>query len=669
MRLHFGAVLVFWLAAAGLATGAQFPAAVHVKLLNMETTLAADGSAVTIAHSENQADNAAAVASVGQTSVPYVTGYQTLEIVEAYTRKADGTKIPVDLGAIYDQLPPGAPGAPMITDMHVKTIVFPQFAVGDTAVYTARLTTLHPIFPGQFEGGDAYPKQMAFDDVDETLIAPAGLALHVENHGVHFQKTLKGAQAIYRWHYSAPASAAAEPNSIFPLAQLPHYFVSSFPDYAALGRAYAAAAAPASAVTPAIKALADRIAKGATDRRAVARALYEWVDSHIRYVAIELGKGSIIPHTSDVVLANGYGDCKDHVALLAALLQAEGIPSEAVLLNATTNYRLSDVPTFAGLDHVITYVPDLDVYLDSTTGLAPFGMLPFTEYGKPAVFASETSSRFATTPTLPPGVASVDTKTDSHLDKNGVLTGTTTVTAKGPYAVMLRFLALKIQAVGGEVAAKRLLELTGYGNGANGTLDATPTAVSADSDSMSGTFSAAGWSDRLAGEEGFFMPAGLELLGSSGELMAPLLASGRNAEQEIPCYSGQATEELSLEAPPGARFATVPPDIHVQTAEVRFDAHWVLENRTLSVRRTFNSTMEQPLCSPAMRAANADALKKIADSYAVKLSFGQPDRAAKQVWYASDIANPRTEGDAPSLRRCRAVSIRGCRHARFSRWP
>lgn len=640
MRIQIGAVLALWIAAAGPSGAATPHALVHVKLLTVDTTLAGDASAVSTLHMEKLADNDAAVTSVGQTSVPYVAGYQTLDIVEAYTLKADGRKIPVDVGAIYDQLPPTPPGMPTITDVHVKTIVFPQFSVGDTAVYTARFTTLHPVFPGQFEAGQTFPPQVTFDRVEETLTAPAALVLHVENHDVRFEKAENGDRATYHWHYSAPASATAAMPLVSPLAHLPHFYVSTFADYAALGRAYAVAAAPESAVTPTIKALADSIAKGAGDPRAIARALYGWMGTHIRYVAVELGKGSMIPRSADTVLANGYGDCKDHVALLAALLKAEGIASEAVLLNATNDYVLTDTPTFVGLNHVITYVPSLALYLDSTSGLAPFGVLPFTEYGKPAVFASVASPRLGATPVLPAGLANVETRTVSHLDKSGVLTGTTTVTASGPYAAELRFLALKIQAVGGEASAKALLELLGYGNDASGTLDSGTTTPNG-SYSIIGTFTASGWSDRLAGKESFFLPGGLRLLGLSGEgLMGPLVANSAGGGSEIPCYSGQASEELSLEAPPGKRLASVPPDVHVETANIRFDAHWTLNKQALSVHRSFVSTFDRPLCTAAIRVANADALKKIADSYDVQVSFDAMGAATEKPWYAADIANP-----------------------------
>lgn len=638
-----GALLVFSLSTAGAAAAASSPPSQHVRLLKADTQLAADGSAVTTFHVETEADNAAAAMALGQTSVPFVTANQTLEIVEAYTRKADGTKVPVDVSAIYDQLPSGASGAPMITDLHVKTIIFPQFAVGDTAVYTARLVTKHAIFPGQYWGGDAFAKQVAFDDVEETLTAPRELPLHVENHQIGFEKSEKGGQTIYHWHYSAAASSDPIAASIHPFAHLPHFFVSTFPDYGALGRAYAQAAAPASAVTPTIKALADKITKGASDRRAITRTLYEWVAGHIRYVAIELGKGSLVPHPADTVLSNGYGDCKDHVALLAALLRAKGITSEAVLLDALSDYDLADVATFAGLNHVITYVPDLDLYLDSTSNIAPFGVLPFTEYGKPVVFASETAPRQGRMPAMPPGLARANTRTVAHLGKDGVLSGTTTSTASGPYAIELRMLALAIQAAGPEAAAKRLLELHGFGGNPTGSFDLTSPTEPADSYSINSSFKTDDWSDQLAGTQRFYLPGGMRLLGLSGDdLMGSFFGSPTaKSDEEIPCFSGEAGEDISLEIPAGRQFASVPSDTHVQTANIRFDAHWSLDGQTLAVHRSFKSTINQPLCTAAIRAANAAALETIGDSYNVEISLESSKPTGQhQDWYAADIANP-----------------------------
>ena len=66
-----------------------------------------------------------------------------------------------------------------------------------------------------------------------------------------------------------------------------------------------------------------------------------------------------MPHDADVVIANGYGDCKDHATLFAALLQAKGIASEPVLINANNSYALPDAPTLAQFNHLITWIPEL----------------------------------------------------------------------------------------------------------------------------------------------------------------------------------------------------------------------------------------------------------------------------------------------------------------------
>ena len=88
------------------------------------------------------------------------------------------------------------------------------------------------------------------------------------------------------------------------------------PTYWLSVRLYHANAAPKAAVTDRIRALALNLTTGLTGEREKARALYDWVSRNIRYVAVTLGSGGYVPHSADEVLANEYGDCKDHVVLL-----------------------------------------------------------------------------------------------------------------------------------------------------------------------------------------------------------------------------------------------------------------------------------------------------------------------------------------------------------------
>ncbi|MDR5882840.1 transglutaminase-like domain-containing protein [Caballeronia sp. LZ032] len=76
------------------------------------------------------------------------------------------------------------------------------------------------------------------------------------------------------------------------------------------------------------KALARQLTRNDPDERAKARTLYDWVRHNIRCVFVYIGENPANPHHVTQVLANRYGDCKDHVALYGALLAAVGIHSE-----------------------------------------------------------------------------------------------------------------------------------------------------------------------------------------------------------------------------------------------------------------------------------------------------------------------------------------------------
>ncbi|TMH54930.1 MAG: transglutaminase domain-containing protein, partial [Betaproteobacteria bacterium] len=132
-------------------------------------------------------------------------------------------------------------------------------------------------------------------------------------------------------------------------------------------------------------ALAQEITNGLTEPRAKAHALGDWVRKNIRYVAVYIGPGGVVPHTSETVMANRYGDCKDHVTLLEAMLASIGIDSTPALINLGNSYRLQNVPTLGVLNHVITYIPSLNLFLDSTAGPVAAGYLPASELDKPVV--------------------------------------------------------------------------------------------------------------------------------------------------------------------------------------------------------------------------------------------------------------------------------------------
>jgi len=77
-----------------------------------------------------------------------VSGNETFEVIEAFTRKADGRVVPADPGDFVTQ--DGAVGAAMsFADVKLHQIPFRDLSVGDTTVLTVRSTEKEHYIPGQ----------------------------------------------------------------------------------------------------------------------------------------------------------------------------------------------------------------------------------------------------------------------------------------------------------------------------------------------------------------------------------------------------------------------------------------------------------------------------------------------------------------------------------------
>lgn len=85
-------------------------------------------------------------------------------------------------------------------------------------------------------------------------------------------------------------------------------------------------------------------------------AIGRYVQERIRYVAVELGKGSYQPRTAAETLANMYGDCKDKSHLMCAMLNAAGIEAVPALTNSTHLIQ-EELPNPFQFNHVIVAVP------------------------------------------------------------------------------------------------------------------------------------------------------------------------------------------------------------------------------------------------------------------------------------------------------------------------
>ncbi|MCF7750702.1 DUF3857 and transglutaminase domain-containing protein [Bacillus subtilis subsp. subtilis] len=339
-----------------------------------------------------------AVEQFSQVRLSYSEKMETLEVLAAYTLTADGQRRDVPADRIYTQESYSSAAAAMYADRKVRVVVFPNLAPGTRVVYQTRRSQNTPYFPGYFGLWETFSVFTQYDDARVTLTAPASLPMYVQQRGVQGSDTptVRNGQATWSWQYHRSEPMQAQNWSAAAWEFSPTIMASTYRDWAQVASAYQRKGGEAAKVTPGIQALADQLTVGITDRREQAAALYRWVSQNIRYVAVYLGNGGLEPNPAQSILDNHYGDCKDHVVILEALLAARGIQSTPVLIGAGGGPSLPAIPLLGRFNHAITFVPEFDLYLDSTSAYARFGQLPDGDLGAPVLLTRQ--ARLARTP-------------------------------------------------------------------------------------------------------------------------------------------------------------------------------------------------------------------------------------------------------------------------------
>ena len=192
---------------------------------------------------------------------------------------------------------------------------------------------------------------------------------------------------------------------------------------------------------PEVTALAAQLTAGAANDEEKLARIARFLQSEIRYVAIELGIGGFQPHLADEVLRNRYGDCKDKVCLMLSLLAAAGIAGEPALVRTADAGALDTALVDLGqFNHMIARVrlADRVVWVDPTASNCALGYLPGGDQATFALITSAKDSRMEPTPLHDSGISPLELAVDGTLGADGRLTGTLTCEARGEAALEYR---------------------------------------------------------------------------------------------------------------------------------------------------------------------------------------------------------------------------------------
>lgn len=523
---------------------------------------------------------------------------ETLEVIEAYTETPDRRKIPVPADKILTRESPVTANAPMFADLKVTTVIFPDVQVHSKLHYRTRRTVKQPLFPGYFNFSDSITPHDLDDDDRLTVYAAEGATFKSDVVGYQGGPVACPADAkgrrCYVWTARNTAFVPPEEFSVSPADYDQHVIISNFPSYEAIGKAYWDRAADKVKVAPKIQALADEITQGVSDPRGQVQGLYDWVARNIRYIAISVGAGTVVPHAAETVMDNRYGDCKDHVTLLQSLLAAKHIESVGVLVGVDRRWKVPETPDVI-FNHIITFIPSLNLYADSTSQFSRFGQLPEIYVGKIGLKTQPA----AATAQLAPIVSKASeglmtTAVDIQVNADGSASGTAEGRSSGGSEVWLRGLFARMPPGQEEaIARSELAKINESGTGSfthADPRDLTKPFVYRTKFTITNLVT-------LPGPGAFPVPSGLR----PGRV-ADLAGAAPLARRRYPwaCgIPGERKETTRLALPASMHIVGGPKDVHVQNDFGRYDAHYEQAGSVITVTREFAHTFAGQPCDDA----------------------------------------------------------------------
>lgn len=270
-----------------------------------------------------------------------------------------------------------------------------------------------------------------------------------------------------RWERRrAPALAVAEyPERFLPAARMLSVrnipaSGSSIQTWADMAGLAADVIEPRIPATPEVKAKAEALVAGKTNRWDRIRALSEFVQKEITYLIVTLDKDYLAgyrPHPAGEVLQNRFGDCKDKAALFVSMLRAIGEDGRVVLVFAGDPKAVRPDWPSASFNHAIAAVPADDavpagwpvvdagalgrlVLFDATDPATPLGYLSSSDQGGFGLVVSPQATRLIALPVAQAGDNRLETRVRATLDAQGTLAASVEEVATGSIGIMLHSL-------------------------------------------------------------------------------------------------------------------------------------------------------------------------------------------------------------------------------------
>lgn len=352
-------------------------------------------------------------------------------------------------------------GGELVTDLRMKVLAIPGAQVGTIVGYEVEQELRPEFLSDEWEVQDIIP----IGEEHFTLALPTGWSYESRwlNHDNEAPRSLGPSQWVWVLNQVAPVKleplmppwsgiAARMVLSISP----PGGQRSGFSTWNDIGLWYGRLVNDRRATSPAIRQKVVELTANATTPLAKIQAIAKFMQTEMRYVAIELGIGGHQPHLAADIFAHRYGDCKDNATLLSTMLKEIGVESYYAIINTERGAVSANTPPNLQFNHAILAVvlppgegAELPaqmlskkwgrvLFFDPTDSLTPFGALRGELQANFALLVGQDGGELVQLPQLAPELSGVTRTATMELDEAGTLKGKVNEVHRGGHAAQQR---------------------------------------------------------------------------------------------------------------------------------------------------------------------------------------------------------------------------------------
>ncbi len=327
----------------------------------------------------------------GEVEIPYLAPSGNPKLNWVRTITPEGKVVKPDKDDMRDITPARLQQYPMYSDLKKKVISMPGLTNGAIIEYSYTLSPKRFFLKEDFSSSWNFRYNQPVMKSHFEVSFPAEMEVNWTDFDADLPPTVKeeNDQKTFVWEREDLPKIIEEPG-MPPIDQISErVLVASIENWEYYSKQFWNLAKKRATSDKAIRQKVKELTKDLKDKEQKVRALYNYVATKIRYVAIELSRGKVQPHKASEVFHNKYGDCKDKATLLISMLKVAGIKAHPVLILSGLNEktRFEEPPPGRGLNHAIVAV-ELNgglKFLDPTCDVCPYEYLPDPDRSKKAL--------------------------------------------------------------------------------------------------------------------------------------------------------------------------------------------------------------------------------------------------------------------------------------------